>query len=389
MNSFKHAQYEITVSLEGKEISAQINDTITKILYIGIFGSEYFRVPYHINTIYALMGKCFAPPLTKVDGADADAKEEETYRVEFNPMDSGELNVKFNCVSMSGIVNITFEMTLAEAELDLKQLSVEVSQQKKEVSDLKDNHMLTRMDLRHMGHHITEVYEKLNKSNKRAEELEQKFKLMESLCDSAFTRISELSIALDKVGQNVNVELMTFTRTIRAEQGGRVAVGMRAGDLTSIVPENFPLCTRHINIDLTKMLSDPGHSDVLREFHAHQIENFYQLESMRIFGSLNAPIQGNFRSTTVKKITIDCSRSFSDLRFVRGFPNLRELVIAGSDMNPDAVSALKSVNHHIKRLVFVETSDTVVMNQILSEGELSAYCGERGISLAVRGSIDA
>lgn len=128
----------------------------------------------------------------------------------------------------------------------------------------------------------------------------------------------------------------------------------------------FPISTKSLTISAPAFTQESY----------QKIKHFYQLNDLTLNsldGAYGPQIQ--ITNASAKKLTVNSCNSFADFSFIKNFPNLEELVMAGVTLQSNSINALKTGKHKIKRITlsaYGATFNTVDMRN---------YCSQNGITL--------
>jgi hypothetical protein len=299
--------------------------------YEGNFDSAAFKLPFELRNIYELVNKCFAAIDTREsDGEEEDSEEDDEdedevhhSKQERNPesyvvkvkLDNGILQLLFHCV-VGGFLNVKFDLRLRE-KLMSNDAQLSINFQRVEQNQTK---ALERIDT--VASQMTEFAKRMKEMERRLEALRH--------ADICFTQPPT----------------------------------SHAGDIRS-----FPIDSKKLVISASN-----GRGNEISQESFEKIKYFYQLEELFLnvckWNSPNTAIT----NATVKKLTIVSSEPFSDISFIKNFPELEDLEMRGFAVDTSIVATLRSIKHKIRKLTFNQCGG-------INQTEMQTYCTQKGITL--------
>jgi len=300
--------------------------------YEGNFDVTAFKLPFELKDVYELVNKCFAEmdedsesDDLEEDGEDsgsdndskvrpqAGAQRTESYRVTTR-LDNGTLQLIFNCV-VGGFLKVKFDLRLREK--------------------LMSNDTQLSINFQRVEQNQTKALERIDTVTRQMQIMENKMKEMERRLEA----LGHADICF------------TTPPTLHAD------------DIYS-----FPIDSKKLNIEACN-----GRANGISARSFEKIKHFYQLEEL-LLSNCKWTSHTLISNATVKKLTIVTSEPFSDISFIKNFPNLEDLEMRGFALDTSIVTTLRSIKHKIKKLTFNQCGG-------INQTEMQTYCTQKGIVL--------
>lgn len=318
MNTFKNDQYTITTSLnERSAIYIKIANNISYMCYEGNFDSAAFKLPFELDAIYELVNKCFAE---KSDREEEDApssrsiRSGESYRVT-TKLDNGILQLLFHCV-LGGFLTVKFDLRLREK--------------------LMSNDTQLSINFQRVEQNQTKALERIDTVASQMVEFAKKMKEMERRLEA----LGHADICFLKPPSN------------------------RVENLYS-----FPIHSKKLDVNANVSIQNG-----ISQESFEKIKHFYQLEELILSNCKWYSPNTVISNATVKKLSINGSEPFSDISFIKNFPELEELEMRGFAVDGSIVTTLRSIKHKIRKLTFQSISG-------INQTEMQTYCTQNNIVL--------
>ena len=338
INTFSSDQFTITTSLTDNKIYIGVTNNINYVFHEGTFDKSNIRLSFDIESVFALMNRCFA----------AFSKKDETVTsnmVRFiHKCTTNSLQLEFSCI-MEGFLNIEFDLLLREKKTasNEQQLSTEINRQKSQIEKL----ILVEKELR----------EEIDIQNKRMKEMDNNM----------------------KVGMELLLEQMNLQNERIWETFGHLEICLSAHNSSDYA--SFPVSIKSLNLYSCNSRGFPQNN-------YGKIKYFYQLEEliMQHYHINNLRMTTN---TNVQRLFLSCSAGVPwtsnehDYKLtiniiLKNFPNLRDLRVKDANLtNLTFESDFKlNPNHKINKLILENCSG-------INKPEIQSYCTQNSIELII------
>lgn len=240
INTFSSDQFTITTSLTDNKIYIGVTNNINYVFHEGTFDKSNIRLSFDIESVFALMNRCFA----------AFSKKDETVTsnmVRFiHKCTTNSLQLEFSCI-MEGFLNIEFDVLLREKKTasNEQQLSTEINRQKSQIEKL----ILVEKELR----------EEIDMQNKRMKEMDNNM----------------------KVGMELLLEQMNLQNERIWETLEHAEIVLTTGNLNNCYDKiswSYPISSKSIQIS---RIGDYDYDNVNNMFK--KLQYLYQLEELILF----------------------------------------------------------------------------------------------------------
>lgn len=360
MNTFRNNQYTITTSLnERSAIYIKIANNISYMCYEGNFDSAAFKLPFELSNIYELVNKCFAG----MDGKTTESSDGEGEGEDDDESDREEEDAKYSGLEEGGI-----QVFSREDPSGLRRENAPVYRSTRRGESYRVTTKLDNGILQLLFHCVVGGF------------LTVKFDLR--LREKLMSNDTQLSINFQRVEQNqtkaleridtVASQMTEFAKRMKEMERRLEALG-HADICFTQPPSGQPTYILSYPID-SKVISINDGGNHINQSSFEKIKYFYQLTELTLNNCQWQNANSSVSSTTVCKLLVNNSPTFSDISFIKNFPELEDLEMRGVTVGTSIVTTLRSIKHKIKKLTFSQCGG-------INQTEMQTYCTQKGITL--------
>ena len=264
MNTYRNEQYTITTSLSDNKIYIGITNNISYVCHEGTFDKSVLRVSFNIESIFALMKRCF---VAFSENSETGAPNTVKF---IHKSATNSLQLEFNCV-MEGFLNIEFDVLLREKKTatNEQQLTVEFNRQRNQIERL----IQTENELR----------EEIKMQNERMKEMERSMELF----------AGQLKLQNERIWETLEHAEIVFTTGELQNCNGH----------DRKISWSYPISSKSV------MISRIGDYDTIM---FKKLQYFYQLEELILYNFsydqsiciISCYYDSNPKLKTLKKLTL-------------------------------------------------------------------------------------